>query len=162
MVFYPQIGQLDRIIEHRLEPVLYTVEIIKAFIVLLKQKNLKDYPVHIKCNTGLNRIGLSQEDLVFFLTKIDASSLNIKSIYSHLGASENLKPCPFTQHQINAFEVVKKTVKELCPTLPKFHLLNSSGVFNYPEHQLDAVRVGIALYGFANQIGMGFRTPTHC
>ena len=151
MVFYPQIGQLDRIIEHQLEPVLYTVEIIKAFIVLLKQKNLKDYPVHIKCNTGLNRIGLSQEDLVFFLTKIDASSLNIKSIYSHLGASENPKPCLFTQQQIKAFEVVKETVKEYYPKLPKFHLLNSSGVFNYPEHQLDAVRIGIALYGFANQ-----------
>ena len=69
MVFYPQIGQLDRIIEHQLEPVLYTLEIIKAFIVLLKQKNLKDYPVHIKCNTGLNRIGLSQEDLFFFLNE---------------------------------------------------------------------------------------------
>ena len=151
MVFYPQIGQLDRIIEHQLEPVLYTLEIIKAFIELLKQKNLKDYPVHIKCNTGLNRIGLSQEDLVFFLTEIDASSMNIKSVYSHLGASENPKPCPFTQQQINAFEVVKKTVKKFCSTLPKFHLLNSSGIFNYPEHQLDAIRVGIALYGFANQ-----------
>ena len=151
MVFYPQIGQLDRIIEHQLEPVLYTLEIIKAFIELLKQKNLKDYPVHIKCNTGLNRIGLSQEDLVFFLTEIEASSMNIKSVYSHLGASENPKPCPFTQQQINAFEVVKKTVKKFCSTLPKFHLLNSSGIFNYPEHQLDAIRVGIALYGFANQ-----------
>lgn len=151
MVFYPQIGQLDRIIEHQLEPVLYTLEIIKAFIKLLKQKNLKDYPVHIKCNTGLNRIGLSQEDLVFFLTEIDASSMNIKSVYSHLGASENPKPCSFTQQQINAFEVVKKTVKKFCSTLPKFHLLNSSGIFNYPEHQLDAIRVGIALYGFANQ-----------
>ena len=151
MVFYPQIGQLDSIIEHQLEPVLYTLEIIKAFIELLKQKNLKDYPVHIKCNTGLNRIGLSQDDLVFFLTEIDASSMNIKSVYSHLGASENPKPCPFTQQQINAFEVVKKTVKKFCSTLPKFHLLNSSGIFNYPEHQLDASRVGIALYGFANQ-----------
>lgn len=151
MVFYPQIGQLDRIIEHQLEPVLYTLEIVKAFIELLKQKNLKDYPVHIKCNTGLNRIGLSQEDLVFFLTEIEASSMNIKSVYSHLGASENPKPCPFTQQQINAFEVVKKTVKKFCSTLPKFHLLNSSGIFNYPEHQLDAIRVGIALYGFANQ-----------
>ena len=151
MVFYPQIGQLDSIIEHQLEPVLYTLEIIKAFIELLKQKNLKDYPVHIKCNTGLNRIGLSQEDLVFFLTEIDASSMNIKSVYSHLGASENPKPCPFTQQQINAFEVVKKTVKKFCSTLPKFHLLNSSGIFNYPEHQLDAIRVGIALYGLANQ-----------
>ena len=151
MVFYPQIGQLDRIIEHQLEPVLYTLEIIKAFIELLKQKNLKDYPIHIKCNTGLNRIGLSQEDLVFFLTEIDASSMNIKSVYSHLGASENPKPCPFTQQQINAFEVIKKTVKKFCSTLPKFHLLNSSGIFNYPEHQLDAIRVGIALYGFANQ-----------
>ena len=118
---------------------------------MLKQKNLKDYPVHIKCNTGLNRIGLSQEDLVFFLTEIDASSMNIKSVYSHLGASENPKPCPFTQQQINAFEVIKKTVKKFCSTLPKFHLLNSSGIFNYPEHQLDAIRVGIALYGFANQ-----------
>ena len=151
-VFYPQIGQLEHIIENKLEPVLYSLEIVDAFVSLLKQKNLKSYPVHIKCNTGLNRIGFSHRDLLSFFKETENHSyLDIKSVYSHLGASENPKPCTFTQQQIDAFEIEKKTVKEWCSNLPKFHLLNSSGVFNYPEHQMDAVRTGIALYGFANR-----------
>ena len=151
LVFYPQMGQLEKLIEYNLEPALYSLEIIKAFISLLKKKKITTYPVHIKCNTGLNRIGLSYEEFIYFLKEIDTSSLDIKSVYSHLGASENPKPCSFTQKQIDAFELIKATVIELSTKHPKFHLLNSSGIFNYPELQLDAVRTGIALYGFANR-----------
>jgi alanine racemase len=151
IVFYPQLAQLEQIIEHKLEPVLYNPEIIEAFVSLLKQKNLNAYPVHIKCNTGLNRIGLSHEEVVsFFRDKPLLSHLDIKSVYSHLGASENPKPCTFTNQQIGAFEAIKSSVKKYYPNATKFHLLNSSGVFNYPEYQLNAVRTGIGLYGFAN------------
>lgn len=150
MVFYPQEAHLEQIIEHQLEPVLYNLEISNAFISLLKEKNIKNYPVHIKCNTGLNRIGFSSENLDYFLRKSNGPFLDIKSVYSHLGFSENPKPCAFTKQQFDTFELIKSRVRELCPSLPKFHVLNSSGVFNYPEHQLDAVRTGIALYGFAN------------
>ena len=150
MVFYPQLAQLEQIIESQLEPVLYNLEISKAFISLLKEKNIKNYPVHIKCNTGLNRIGFSLENLESFFKEVNTPLIDIKSIYSHLGFSENPKPCAFTKKQFDAFELIKSKVKELCPSHPKFHILNSSGVFNYPEHQLDAVRIGIALYGFAN------------
>ncbi len=151
LIFYPQIGQLNKLIEHNLEPALYSLEIIKTFISLLIKKKITTYPVHIKCNTGLNRIGLSNEEFTFLLEEIDTSSLDIKSVYSHLGASENPKPCSFTQNQIEAFEIIKAAAIKLSTKQPKFHLLNSSGIFNYPELQLDAVRAGIALYGFANR-----------
>ncbi len=151
MVFYPQVSELEKIIEYQLEPVLYSLEIIDAFVNVLKQKNIAEYPVHIKYNSGLNRIGLSFSELISTLKSANISKLKILSVYSHLGASENPRPCNFTQKQIDAFDKIQSEVKLLSNPLPKFHLLNSSGIFNYPEYHLDAVRSGIALYGFANR-----------
>ena len=76
---------------------------------------------------------------------------DLKSVYSHLGASENPKPCAFTQKQGERFLALKKMVEETFASPPLFHLVNTSGIFNYPEYHFDAVRCGIGLYGFANQ-----------
>ncbi|MDA8639871.1 alanine racemase [Flavobacteriaceae bacterium] len=151
LVFYPQKGQLKKIIEYNLEPALYSKEIIHSFLALVKKNTLNKYPVHLKCNTGLNRIGISINELNEVLNILDESSLEVKSVYSHLGASENKKPCAFTKKQIESFELIKKQILKRYKNPPKLHLLNSSGIFNYPELKYDAVRTGIALYGFANR-----------
>ena len=117
----------------------------------LETKNISDYPVHLKCNTGLNRIGLSKEDLASFLAQKDTFPFKLQSVYSHLGASENPKPCAFTTKQITRFLSLKTKVEQAYLKPPLFHLVNTSGIFNYPEYHFDAVRCGIGLYGFANQ-----------
>ena len=151
LVFYPQFENIDRLIEHQLEPALYSAAFISAFSMALETKNISDYPVHLKCNTGLNRIGLSKEDLASFLAQKDTFPFKLKSVYSHLGASENPKPCAFTTKQITRFLSLKTKVEQAYLKPPLFHLVNTSGIFNYPEYHFDAVRCGIGLYGFANQ-----------
>ena len=151
LVFYPQFENIDRLIEYHLEPALYSSAFISAFSKALHAKNMTDYPVHLKCNTGLYRIGLTAEDLDSFLTQKENFPFKIKSVYSHLGASENKRPCVFTQKQIKRFLNLKNKVENAYTTPPLFHLVNTSGVFNYPEYHFDAVRCGIGLYGFANQ-----------
>ena len=151
LVFYPQFENIDRLIEHQLEPALYSTAFISAFSMALETKNISDYPVHLKCNTGLNRIGLSKEDLDSFLAQKDTFPFKLQSVYSHLGASENPKPCAFTTKQITRFLSLKTKVEQVYSKPPLFHLVNTSGIFNYPECHFDAVRCGIGLYGFANQ-----------
>lgn len=151
LVFYPQFENIDRLIEHQLEPALYSTAFISAFSKALHAKNRTDYPAHLKCNTGLNRIGLSEEDLNAFLTQKEAFPFQLKSVYSHLGASENKRPCAFTDKQITRFLALKTKVEQAYSTPTLFHLVNTSGIFNYPEYHFDAVRCGIGLYGFANQ-----------
>lgn len=151
LVFYPQFENMDRLIDHQLEPALYSSAFIKAFSKALNDRKKTNYPVHLKCNTGLNRIGLSAADLTCFLAEKDQFPFTVKSVYSHLGASENPKPCPFTQKQVQLFLKLKLAVEKAYTTPPLFHLVNTSGVFNYPEYHFDAIRCGIGLYGFANQ-----------
>jgi len=151
MVFYPQFEHLAQLIDYQLEPVLYSPSIIQEFSRQLNLKQVHDYPVHLKCNTGLNRIGLSPQEIISFFSSKNDSPFCVQTVYSHLGASENKRPCRFTQQQIDRFLTVKTSIEEITSTPPLFHLLNTSGVFNYPELQMDVVRTGIGLYGFANR-----------
>lgn len=151
LVFYPQTENCEEIIAYDLEPALYSSSFIDVFSSALHLKKKKQYPVHLKCNTGLNRIGLSEEDFCSFLDKKNHFPFDVKSVYSHLASSENPKECPFTKQQLNQFSHLKEITKKHYKKPPMFHLLNTSGVFNYPDYQLDAVRTGIGLYGFANR-----------
>ena len=149
MVFYPQPENFSALLHHCLEPALYSPSVWTQFFKIVQQNHIPDYPVHVKFNTGLNRIGFAPEDVNWLLEQQQNTSLEIVSIYSHLAASEEPKPHSPTRLQWKQFEKIKAP---LAAAYPKawFHLLNTSGVFNYPEWQMDAVRVGIGLYGYAN------------
>lgn len=150
MVFYPQLDSLKLIIEKALEPCLYSRSLLTAFERLLKDANKTQFPIHIKYNTGLHRVGFSPEDTNWVITQTVSDQFNLKSVYSHLAASEDQRPSESCDQQIRLFEAIKKVHSVQSSSIPKFHLLNSSGVFNYPELQYDIVRCGIAFHGFAN------------
>lgn len=150
MVFYPQVDQFHTLIQAKLEPALYHPDHFARFDTEVKKANLSSYPIHLKCNTGLNRIGLSPSECLDVLTHKNNFPFEIKSIYSHLGATEEARPHKFTENQIERFLTLKEHATACFDTPPLFHLLNTSGVFNYPEYQFDMVRVGIGLNGYAN------------
>jgi len=152
LIFYPQEENFDKIIKYNLEPSLYSVQTLNKFKKIINlQKKIK-YPVHIKYNTGLNRIGFKPEKVKWVLKEIQNDSMLIKSVYSHLASSESSKKNPLSIKQINLFLKIKEYHQTNFVSKTKFHLLNSSGVFNYPEYQFDAVRCGIALHGYANKL----------
>jgi alanine racemase len=84
------------------------------------------------------------------MEQLDDSSFNVKSVYSHLAQTEAPKPNEKTENQISLFEQIMNKHSQASNQKPEFHLLNTSGVFNYPEYHLDWVRIGLGLYGFAN------------
>ena len=151
LVLHPQIKNFDQIVLNQLEPSIYNLKTLTAFLAYAKDKELIAYPIHLKFNTGLNRLGFSKEEIPSIMDSIRKSKhVKIKSILSHLAASEDPKEQVFTLNQISNF---KKIIHELCRGLnytPMAHILNTSGVINYPEAQFDMVRIGIGLYGFGN------------
>ena len=151
LVLHPQIQNFDQIALHQLEPSIYNLKTLTAFLAYAEDKALMAYPIHLKFNTGLNRLGFSKEEIPLIIDCIKKSKhVKIKSILSHLAASEDVNEQDFTLRQINNF---KQIIQEVCRHLnytPIAHILNTSGVINYSEAQFDMVRIGIGLYGFGN------------
>jgi alanine racemase len=151
LVLHPQPVNFKTLIDRCLEPSLYSFKVLNEFIEVSKNLNQNNYPVHIKINTGLNRLGFKKEDIETISDKtITNNSIKIKSVFSHLAASEDLNESEFTFNQINQFKLIAKQLSELIGYQPWLHICNTSGVLNYPDAHFDMVRCGISLYGFGN------------
>lgn len=151
LVLHPQAVNFSQLIDRCLEPSLYSFTTLKEFLKIADKKKQKEYPVHLKFNTGLNRLGFQEEDLPLISEQLaDRSEIKIISIFSHLAASEDLKEKAFSTAQIAAYKRISKTFEDSFGYLPMQHILNTSGIINYPEAQFNMVRSGIGLYGFGN------------
>lgn len=151
LVLHPQAINFNTIIKHCLEPSIYSAKILNEFIATAKKQKQKNYPVHIKFNTGLNRLGFGENDLTYMASKLEhTSAIKVKSLFSHMAASEDLNEKKFTLNQINTFKDIAENFTKVIGYKPMLHMCNTSGILNYPEAHFDMVRSGIGLYGFGN------------
>jgi len=151
LVLHPQTVNFEKLIDHCLEPNLYNARLLNKFLKIALKKTVVDYPIHIKFNTGLNRLGFSENEIDFIIDQLSKTNhVKVKSIFSHLAASEDLKENDFTLRQIQKFKDIATKFKKQIGYEIMLHQLNTSGVLNYPEAQFDMVRCGIGLYGFGN------------
>lgn len=152
VVLHPQQSDLKDCITYNLEPNLYSIKILQDLLTLLHNTDISNYPIHLKFNSGLNRLGFSEKEIPQILEKIKQSKkVKIVSVFSHLVASEDLVEKTFTDQQIKTYKRIVKTVEsDISYPLIK-HLCNTSGTLNYPEAHFDMVRIGIGLYGYANE-----------
>ncbi|MEB8346186.1 alanine racemase [Flavobacteriaceae bacterium KMM 6898] len=152
LVLHPLPSGFETIIERCLEPSIYSEHILDTFLETARKHGQKDYPIHLKFNTGLNRLGFKKEQVLKLTEKlIPRNELKVVSVFSHLAATEDHNEREFTLRQINTFEGIAKEVEERLGYQPKRHILNTSGIINYPEAQFDMVRSGIGLYGYGNE-----------
>lgn len=151
LVLHTLPSNFDVIINRCLEPNIYSLNILKQFIAFAEKENQKDYPIHIKFNTGLNRLGFSEKDIEEIIQTLSKTkSVKVKSIFSHLAASEDFSEAAFTLSQIEKFKNASELLIQKLGYTPLRHTVNTSGILNYPEAQFDMVRSGIGLYGFGN------------
>lgn len=151
LVLHPQPLNFKIIIDRCLEPSIYSARVLNEFIRVAKEQKQINYPVHIKFNTGLNRLGFKLEDVNAIVSQLQGTEAIIaKSIFSHLAASEDANEINFTLQQIEAFKTIAKDFETKIGYKPWLHLCNTSGVLNHPEAQFNMVRCGISLYGFGN------------
>lgn len=151
LVLHPQPINFKTIIDKCLEPSIYSAKVLNEFINVSEEQSQTNYPIHIKFNTGLNRLGFWENDVDYIASKLKATkSIIAKSIFSHLAASEDENEVDFTYQQIETFTFIAKAFESKIGYKPWLHLCNTSGVLNYPKAHLDMVRCGISLYGFGN------------
>ncbi|WP_431132916.1 alanine racemase [Psychroserpens mesophilus] len=151
LVLHPQAVNFKILIERCLEPSLYNSKVLNEFIAIASEEKQTNYPIHIKFNTGLNRLGFGQNDVEHIISKLKTTnSVIAKSIFSHLAASEDLSEKGFTNQQIKHFKTIAETFSKKIGYQPMLHICNTSGILNYPEAHLNMVRTGIGLYGFGN------------
>lgn len=152
LVLHPQKINLEEIIKFNLEPNVYSINLLKGVIEAAKSLKIQNYPIHIKFNTGLNRLGFTKKDIPEILALVqNQKEITVASVFSHIAASEDLNEQEFTLQQINNFKEVSAQLIGQLSNKPFRHMLNTSGIINYAsEAQFDMVRLGIGLYGFAN------------
>lgn len=151
LVLHPQPSNFEEIIERCLEPALYSSRVMSAFIQVAEAASQKDYPVHVKFNTGLNRLGFFENDTNWIINALQATkAVKVKSMFSHLAASEDALENDFTLNQIRKFKAIASDMLTKLDYVPLLHQSNTSGILNFPEAQFDMVRTGIGLYGYGN------------
>ncbi len=138
----------ETIVQHQLEPELFSRHILLAFRAFLEKQAIRQYPVHIKVDTGMHRLGFEWEDLSFLQELAgQQNELLIKSVFSHLAASEDPKEDAFTQQQAAQFTAFCEALQEKLPYRFLRHIANTAAIFRHPYLQFDMVRLGIGLYG---------------
>jgi alanine racemase len=151
MVLNPEISSYKAMIAYQLEPEMYSLSGITSFIELAKEKNLNGYPIHIKIDTGMHRLGFEKPEVSELITLLQHNNfVKVTSIFSHLAASDNFDFKAFTLQQIEQFEAIATEISTTLQIQPIRHILNTSGIFNFSEYQFEMVRLGIGIYGVGN------------
>ena len=147
MVMNPEAHSFGLIFEHNLEPEIYNFNVLKSFLKEAEKQGVIDFPIHLKIDTGMHRLGFSPkeiDELIAILKK--QNSLKIRSVFSHLSGADEEKFDDFTREQVSVFEEVYKKFEKSFEHKVLRHILNSAGVERFPEFQFDMVRLGIGLY----------------
>ncbi|MCL7987225.1 bifunctional UDP-N-acetylmuramoyl-tripeptide:D-alanyl-D-alanine ligase/alanine racemase [Sphingobacterium sp. lm-10] len=148
MVLSPDESTFDRLVIHHLEPEIYSFRILHAFIDYLNGKQIIDYPIHIKLDTGMHRLGFLSAELPQLITALKATNaIKVISIFSHLVAAGSRTESVFTEQQIEEYGVSVAKLEEALGYQVIKHLCNTSGIVRWPSAYFDMVRLGIGLYG---------------
>ena len=142
--FYPEI------IETRMEPSIPNLYSLKKLVEVLREKGLKDYPVHIKLDTGMHRLGFVTEELPELIEYLKVTpEVKVKAVFSHLCVAEDPAEDAFTLDQIHLFRDNANFIADGIGYMPMRHILNSAGIERFPQYQFDMVRLGIGIYGIS-------------
>lgn len=140
----------NEIIDNNLEPSIPNLSALEQFCRILEERDIRNYPVHIKLDTGMHRLGFMSSELgevEEYLKHTDR--VKVKSIFSHLAASEDPDSDGFTLGQIEMFMKNAGGLSDALGYRPLWHILNSAGIERFPEYQFDMVRLGIGIYGIS-------------
>ena len=152
MVMNPEVGGYDQIIHYNLEPEIFSMSSLAAFRKAVEAAGLNNYPVHIKLDTGMHRLGFQKEEIGALVKAISEAIpvLKVISIFSHLAAADDPGLDEFTKGQINLFKNMSdRLISKSGRNDIIRHILNSAGVERFPEAAFDMARIGIGLYGIS-------------
>ena len=151
MVMNPEQHSYNIIIDYNLEPEIYSFRVLELFHQQLLQKGIqKKYPIHIKLETGMHRLGFKANELDELIEKLNSMNVKVESIFSHLSSSDVPEEKAYTMEQIEVFKTNSEKLISGLNYKPLRHILNTSGIVNYSDYQFDMVRIGIGMVGISS------------
>jgi len=148
VVMNPEQHSYETVIAYNLEPEIYSFRVLELFYEAVQKSGYdKKYPIHIKLETGMHRLGFKGNELDQLSETLNSMNVKVQSIFSHLSSSDLPDEKEFTLHQLETFEKNSSYLIEKLGYTPIRHILNSSGITNYTNHQYDMVRIGIGMLG---------------
>ena len=148
MVMNPKVVNYKSMFANRLEPEIYSFGMLEDMISEARKNGIKDYPVHIKLDTGMHRMGFIEEELPRLMQILNSSDeVTARSVFSHLATADCPDMNDYTELQLSRFRSYTDYMLDNYPKKILRHILNSAGILRFPEHHYDMARLGIGLYG---------------
>ncbi len=149
MVMSPEESSYDDMIAYHLEPEIYSFKVAQEFIQALQNRAITNrYPIHIKLDTGMHRLGFEQHQLAELCQFLKSQTgVYVKSVFSHLAASDDSSLDDFTHQQIESFKVMSQQLEQTLNYSMIKHICNSSAITRFSQAQFNMVRLGIGMYG---------------
>jgi alanine racemase len=148
MVMNAEESSFLNIINHNLQPVLYSLFLLRKFEGFLNQQGIQGYPVHLEIETGMNRLGFTLHDCNLLKDHFkEGGTFKIQSVFSHLVASEDAAQDDFTIQQASVFAQAIEILQQIVSYPFLKHISNSAAIIMHPQLHMDMVRLGIGLYG---------------
>ena len=150
VVMDPEVAALDLILENNLQPNIYSLQSLNDIIAAVQAKGLEQYPIHIKIDSGMHRLGFYYEEIPQLADVLHGQqAVCVHSIFSHLAGSDEPQFDAFTHEQAAYFKHCTDSLISSLPYRPLLHICNSAGIERFSDYQFDMCRLGIGMYGFS-------------
>lgn len=148
MVMNPRVANYKAMFANRLEPEIYSRAMLEDVIREARKNGVKNYPIHIKLDTGMHRMGFLGEELPQLMETVNASEeVSVRSVFSHLATADCLDQDEYTELQLRRFQEWSQYIVDHSDHKVLRHVLNTAGMRRYPGFHYDMARLGIGLYG---------------
>ena len=150
IIMDPEVAALDLIMENNLQPNIYSFQSLDNIIAAATARGLEDYPIHIKIDSGMHRLGFYREEIPQLIARLQQQrAVRVVSVFSHFAGSDESQFDDFTRKQAAYFNDCAETLKAGLKYPIIKHICNSAGIERFPEYQYDMCRLGIGLYGIS-------------
>ncbi len=150
IVMNPEMSSFRTLFSYRLEPEIYSFKLLNALLAEGEKLGVSSYPVHIKIDTGMHRLGFTEEQIDELSVQLQSQIvLMARSVFTHFAASDERVHDNYSHEQLTIFNRCADKIQAANKHKVMRHILNTAGITRFTQYQMDMVRLGIGLYGIS-------------
>ncbi len=149
MIMNPETTSFKMLFDYSLEPEVFSFDLLEQLIYAAEKEGITNFPIHIKLDTGMHRLGFNPEkDMPRLIERLNRQSALVPcSVFSHFVGSDGDEFDAFSHRQFDLFDRASRQLQAAYSHKIIRHICNSAGIEHFPEYHLDMVRLGLGLYG---------------
>ena len=148
LIMNPERTAFKTMFDNRLEPEIYSFELLEEMIRACEREGITDYPVHIKIDTGMSRLGFRPAEVPALIERLQRQTAVVpRSVFSHFAGSDSADFDDFSRLQMARYDEAANLLREVFGPQLLRHICNTAGIERFPDHHYEMVRLGLGLYG---------------